>query len=65
MEVLVVEPAKLRNCVWQQRLSLKDKEVKNTGYSTMGIPIPLSKVREIAHYTTILNREIVTHIPQM
>ncbi|MFE1744785.1 hypothetical protein [Coleofasciculus sp. H7-2] len=58
MEVLVVAPGRMRNLVWRSRLEVKDKEVQNVGYKTLGIPIPLSKVREIAYYTVQLDQEI-------
>ena len=53
-EVLVVEPAKLRHLVWQYRLEAEEKEIKNVGYNTVGVPIPLPKVRSIASYITKL-----------
>jgi hypothetical protein len=55
MEVLVVEPGKLRNIVWRSRSEFKEKEIQNVGYKTLGIPIPLPKVRKIASYTVRLN----------
>lgn len=58
MEALVVEPGRMRNLVWLYRLEAKEKEVQNVGYKTLGIPIPLSKVREIAYYIVQLDREI-------
>jgi hypothetical protein len=54
MEVLVVEPGSLRNIIWRYRLEVEEKEIQNAGYKTFGIPIPLSKVREIAYYTVRL-----------
>jgi len=51
MEVLVVDPGKLRNLVWQLREKVRDKVVQNLGYKTLGIPIPLSQVRQVASYT--------------
>ena len=50
MEILVIEPGKLRNLVWQHRLEARDKEVQNSGYRTLGIPIPLSMVKAIVRY---------------
>ncbi len=58
MEVLVVEPGKMRNLIWQDRLGAKDKEVQNVGYKTLGIPISLAKVRDITYYTVQLDQEI-------
>ena len=34
---------------------IQEKEIQNVGYKTLGIPIPLSKVREIAYYIVQLN----------
>lgn len=48
LEVLVVEPSKLRTLAWQYRGQLVDKEIQNLGYKTIGIAIPLKKVRAIA-----------------
>lgn len=58
MEILVVEPGRLRNLIWRCRLEAKEKEVQNVGYKTLGIPISLSKVRDIAYYTVQLDQEI-------
>lgn len=58
MEIFVVEPGRMRNLIWRYRLEAKDKEVQNVGYKTLGIPISLSKVREIAYYTVQLDQEI-------
>lgn len=58
MEVLVVEPGRMKNLVWRSRLEAKEKKVQNIGYKTLGIPIPLSKVREIVSYTVQLEQEI-------
>ena len=54
METLVVEPGKLRSLIWQERQVTQDKEVQNYGYKTLGVPVPLSKVRDIASYVTKL-----------
>lgn len=56
MEVLVVEPGRLRNLIWRNRLRFESKEVQNFGYKTLGVPVPLLKVREIAHHITKLKR---------
>ncbi|MEO1523263.1 MAG: hypothetical protein AAFU78_21155 [Cyanobacteria bacterium J06633_2] len=48
MEVLVVEPSRLRTLAWQYREKLVDKEIQNLGYKTIGIAIPLKQVRAIA-----------------
>jgi hypothetical protein len=55
MEVLVVEPGRLRNIIWCHRLELKEKEIQNRDYKTLGIPIPLPKVREIAYHIVQLD----------
>ncbi|MFB8788817.1 MAG: hypothetical protein U7123_08200 [Potamolinea sp.] len=39
-------------------MEAREKEVQNVGYKTLGIPIPLSKVREIAYYTVQLDQGI-------
>ncbi|MGD1907435.1 MAG: hypothetical protein ACFB0C_15810 [Leptolyngbyaceae cyanobacterium] len=54
MEILVVEPGKLRNLVWQERLAIEDKTVRNSNYRTLGIPVPLPRAREIAVHITKL-----------
>jgi hypothetical protein len=59
MEVLVIEPGKMRNMIWCHRWELQEKEIQNVGYKTLGIPIPLSKVREIAYYTVQLEENSI------
>lgn len=58
MEVLVIEPGKMRSLVWRERLQVQVKEIQNVGYKTLGIPIPLSKVRGISKYNMQLAHEI-------
>jgi hypothetical protein len=53
-EMLVVEPKKLRILVWQHRLNVVEKKGPNKNYKTLGVPIPLEQVRQIAHYMTNL-----------
>jgi hypothetical protein len=50
LEVLIIEPSKLRHLVWTLRTLLSEKKIPNKNYHTWGIPIPLEKVREISHY---------------
>lgn len=56
LEVLVVEPSKLRTLAWQYREQLVDKAIQNLGYKTIGIAIPLEKVRAIARCVKALNQ---------
>jgi hypothetical protein len=58
-EILVVEPKKMRNLVWQYREVGKDKEVPNLGYKTRGIPIPIKQVRLIAHHRDKLSPQMI------
>ena len=59
MEVLVVKPGMLRNLIWQSRENIVDKEVQNSNYKTLGIPIPLSEVRKIASYSKYIGTKVV------
>lgn len=54
LEVLVVEPRKMRSLVWKERKDEHEREIVNCGYKTLGIPIPLSKVREITTHNSKL-----------
>ena len=56
LEVLVVEPSKLRTLAWQYREQLVDKAIQNLGYKTIGIAIPLEKVRAIARCVKALDQ---------
>lgn len=58
VEIFVVEPGKMRNLVWQYRGEAKEKKVRNLGYKTLGIPIPLFKVKGIAYCVSQLDQEI-------
>ncbi|ACK65724.1 conserved hypothetical protein [Rippkaea orientalis PCC 8801] len=49
-EIIVIEPNKLRNLVWELRSILKEKKVPNINYNTWGVIIPLKQVKKIAHY---------------
>ncbi len=49
-EILVIEPGKFRWLVLEQLAILQKKVVQNRGYCTIGLPVPLAKVREIARY---------------
>jgi hypothetical protein len=49
-EILVVEPGKFRLLVFEQKKSLEEKTVQNQGYCTIGLPVPLEKVRKIARH---------------
>lgn len=55
LEVLVVEPSRMRTLAWQYRDQLVDKEIQNLGYKTIGIAIPLERVRVIARCVKNLN----------
>lgn len=57
LEVLVVEPSQMRTLAWQYREQLVDKEIQNLGYKTIGIAIPLERVRAIARCVKNLNVE--------
>ncbi len=54
-EVLVIEPSKFRDLIWKSRFKFKEKKVSNSDYNTYGIPIPINKVKEIAHFSTKLS----------
>ncbi len=64
MEVLVVEPSQLRTLAWQYRDQLVDKAIQNLGYKTMGIAIPLDKVRAIARCVKALSTQDL-HQPEL
>jgi hypothetical protein len=49
-EILLIEPGKFRWLVLEQLATLQKKVVQNRGYCTIGLPVPLAKVREIARY---------------
>jgi hypothetical protein len=47
-EILVVEPGKFRCLVLEHLTTLEKKTVQNQGFCTIGLPVPLKNVREIA-----------------
>lgn len=55
-EVIVISPGKFRNLVWQLRTKISERKIPNQGYKTIGVPIPLEKVREIAHHVHKLDK---------
>ncbi|MGK7932135.1 MAG: hypothetical protein AB4041_11975 [Microcystaceae cyanobacterium] len=50
LEILVIEPCKFRRLVWELRSTLKEKKIPNTNYNTWGVPVPIKKVKDIAHF---------------
>lgn len=62
-EVIVIAPGEFRNLVWQLRTKLSEKRIPNKGYKTIGVPIPLEKVRKIAHYVQKLDKMLILNTP--
>ncbi|MEM7795814.1 MAG: hypothetical protein AAF579_15345 [Cyanobacteria bacterium P01_C01_bin.118] len=56
-EILVFNPGKLRSLVWALQKTLKEKNVVNQGYNTVGYPIPLIQARKVAFQTKTLYLE--------
>ncbi len=47
-EILIIKPGRLRALIWKKYREGSEKQIQNHGYNTLGIPIPLSEVRQIA-----------------
>ncbi len=47
-EIIVFKPGKLRALVWELQKSLKERNVANKGYNTIGYPIALIQARKVA-----------------
>jgi hypothetical protein len=55
LEILVIEPSNFRKLVWELRSTLKEKKIPNTNYNTWGVPVPIEKVKEMAHFSKKLS----------
>lgn len=56
-EILVFKPGRFRALVWELQKSLTERNVPNKGYNTVGYPISLTKVREVAFQVKTLYLE--------
>jgi hypothetical protein len=48
-EIIVIRPGKLRSLVWQHQTTLEERTVPNKSYKTLGVPVPLSNVKDVAY----------------
>jgi len=53
-EILVFKPGALRTLVWSLKKSIKERNVPNNGYNTIGYPVPLVEARKVASQTRTL-----------